>query len=153
MAGIVRWDPFRELVDMRGTMDRLFYRPWRLVNVDAGQGFFAVDLYETDDEVVVTASLPGVKPDDLQISVTGDTLTVKGETKEDREEKQPSYYRKERRYGTFRRTLTLPVEVDADNAEATFEDGVLNLRLPKAPELRSKTIEVKSGGVVEAATS
>ena len=153
MTGIVRWDPFRELVDMRGTVDRLFYRPWRLVNVDAGQRFLAVDLYETDDEVVVTASLPGVKLEDLHISVTGDTLTVKGETKEDREEKQPSYYRRERRYGSFQRTLTLPVEVDADNAQATFEDGVLNLRLPKTPELRSKTIEVKPGGAVEAATS
>jgi len=149
----MRWDPFRELSDMRETMDRLFERgfsrPWRLLTWDMGEGFFPVDLYETDDEVVVNASLPGVKAEDVEIAVTGDTLTIKGETKEEHEEKKPNYYRQERRYGAFQRVLTLPVRVDADKADATFEQGVLNLRLPKVPEVRPKTIEVKPKGVIE----
>ena len=153
----MRWDPFRELSDMRETMDRLFERgfsrPWRLLTWDMGEGFFPVDLYETDDEVVVKASLPGVKAEDVEIAVTGDTLTIKGETKEEHEEKKPNYYRQERRYGAFQRVLTLPVRVDADKADATFEQGVLNLRLPKVPEGRPKTIEVKPKGVIEGKTS
>ena len=153
----MRWDPFRELSDMRETMDRLFERgfsrPWRLLTWDMGEGFFPVDLYETDDEVVVNASLPGVKAEDVEIAVTGDTLTIKGETKEEHEEKKPNYYRQERRYGAFQRVLTLPVRVDADKADATFEQGVLNLRLPKVPEVRPKTIEVKPKGVIEGKTS
>ena len=153
----MRWDPFRELSDMRETMDRLFERgfsrPWRLLTWDMGEGFFPVDLYETDDEVVVKASLPGVKAEDVEIAVTGETLTIKGETREEHEEKKPNYYRQERRYGAFQRVLTLPVRVDADKADATFEQGVLNLRLPKVPEVRPKTIEVKPKGVIEGKSS
>ena len=153
MADIMRWDPFREIAELREAMDRLFdrgfARPWRLLTWDTGEGFFPVDLYETDDEVVVKASLPGLKPEDVHISVSGDALTIKGETQEEEEEKGPNYYRQERRHGVFQRVLTLPVRVDADKAEATFENGVLNLHLPKAPELRPKTIEVKPKGVIE----
>lgn len=157
MADIIRWDPFREMAEFRETMDRLFERgfsrPWRLLAWDMGEGFFPVDLYETDDEVVVKASLPGVKPEDVQISVTGETLTIKAETKEEHEEKRPNYYRQERRYGAMQRALTLPVRVDADKADADFENGVLTLRLPKVPEVRPKTIEVKPKGVIEGKTS
>jgi HSP20 family protein len=153
MANMTRWDPFRELDTLRETMDSLFdrgfSRPWRLLNYDTGEGFFPIDLYETDDEVVVKASLPGARPEDVQISITGDVLTVKAETKEEHEEKKENYYRRERRQGTFQRALTLPVRVDADKANATFEHGVLLLRLPKAAEVRAKTIEVKPKGVIE----
>ena len=149
MTHIIRWDPFRELSEMRSTryslFGRHFIRPVRIVSGE-GDGFFPVDLYETDDEVVVQASLPGVKPGEVQVSVTGNTLTVRAETEAAHEEQNPSYYRKERRYGAFQRSLTLPVRVDADKANATFENGVLDLRLPKAPEARSKTIEVKPKG-------
>ncbi len=153
MADITRWDPFREMGDLRDTMDRLFdrgfSRPWRLLTWETGEGLFPVDLYETDDEVVVKASLPGVKPDQVDISITGDTLTIKGEVKEEHEEKKPNYYRQERRYGTFQRALSLPVKVDADKADAVFEEGVLTLRLPKSAEVRPKTIEVKAKGLIE----
>lgn len=156
MTGIIRWDPFRELSEMRVTMDslfgRYFIRPVRIVNGE-GDGYFPVDLYETDDEVVVQASLPGVKPAAVQVSVTGNTLTVRAETEAEHEEKRPSYYRKERRSGAFQRSLTLPVRVDVDKANATFENGVLDLRLPKAAEVRSKTIEVKPKGVTEGEAS
>ena len=147
MTHIIRWDPFRELSEMRTTMDSLFgrrfIRPVRIVNGE-GNGFFPVDLYETDDEVVVQASLPGVKPADVQVSVAGNTLTVRAETEAETEEGRPNYYRQERRYGAFQRSLRLPVRVDADKANATFENGVLNLRLPKKPEVRTKNIEVKA---------
>lgn len=153
MADITRWDPFREITDFRDAMDRLFERgfsrPWRLLTWETGEGFFPVDLYETDDEVVVKGSLLGVKPEDVEISVTGDTLTIRGETKEEQEEKKPNYYRQERRYGAFQRSLTLPVRVDADKADAVFEQGVLSLRLPKAAEVRPKTIQVKAKGLIE----
>lgn len=93
MSDLMRWDPFRELTQMRDTMDRLFERgfnrPWRMLTWDFGEGFFPVDVYETDEDVVVKASLPGVKQEDVHISVTGDTLTIKGETREEREEEQP----------------------------------------------------------------
>ncbi len=153
MADIMRWDPFHELQDLRETMDRLFdrgfSRPWRLLTWDTGNGFFPVDLYETDEEVVVKASLPGVKPDNVQISVTGDTLSIKAETREEQEEKKPNFYRQEHHYGAFQRVLSLPVRVDADKADASFENGVLHLRLPKVPEVRPKTIEVKAKGLIE----
>jgi HSP20 family protein len=153
MTNLTRWDPFREVGDLRETMDRLFdrgfSRPWRLITWDTGEGLFPVDLYETDNEVVVKASLPGVKAEDVDISVTGDTLTIKGEFKEEHEEKKPNYHRQEHRYGSFHRVLTLPVRVDADKADATFEDGVLKLTLPKSQEVRPKTIEVKPKGVIE----
>ena len=157
MADIMRWDPFREVVDLRDTMDRLFERgfsqPWRLITWENGEAHFPLDLYETDEEVVVKASLPGVKPEEVEISVTGDTLTIKGETKEEHEEKKPNYYRHERRYGSFQRALTLPVRVEADKANAVFEHGVLTLHLPKAADVRPKTIEVKAKGAVEGKTS
>lgn len=156
MTHIIRWDPYRGLSEMRTTMDSLFgrhyFRPVRIVN-GGGDGFFPVDLYETEDEVVVQASLPGVKPAELQVSVTGNTLTVRAETEAEHTEERPNYHRQERRYGAFQRSLKLPVRVDADKANATFENGVLDLRLPKGPEVRSKIIEVKPKGVTEGKTS
>jgi HSP20 family protein len=146
MAQIVRWSPFGELVGMRRAMDHLFEegptRPWRILTWEPGNGFFPLDLYETEEEVVVKASLPGVKPEELDISITGDVLTVKGEAKEEEEEKRPDYYRRERRHGTFARSVTLPTEVESEKAEAAFEHGVLTLRMPKAEAVRSKTIKV-----------
>jgi HSP20 family protein len=130
--------------------DRGFSRPWRLVTWENGENAFPVDLSETEEEVVVKASLPGVKSEDIQISVTGDTLTVKGEAQADQEEKQQNFYRRERRFGTFQRSFTLPAKVDADQAQASFENGVLTLQLPKVPEVRPKTIEVKAKPTLEA---
>lgn len=157
MTNITRWDPFRELVDLREMTDRLFdrgfIRPWRLLAWDAGEGAFPVDLYETDEDVVIKASLPGVKPEQVEISVTGETLTIKAETKEEHEEKQPNYHRQERHYGAYSRLLTLPTRMDADKADAVFEHGVFTLRLPKVAEVRPKTIEVKSKKLVNSSAS
>lgn len=157
MADLTRWDPFRELTDFRDSFDRMFdrrvARPFRLLTWENGDGAFPIDLYETDDSVVVTASLPGVKADDVQVSVTGNQLSIKGETKSEHEEKEANFYRQERYYGTFQRTLTLPARVEADKADANFEDGVLKLELPKAADVKAKTIEVKANKTIDASAS
>ena len=172
MTRIVRWEPFRDLAEMRGTVDRLFYRGLRrprlvdltevrgtvdrlfyqglrrprFITWQAAERFLPVDVYETDDDVVVEASLPGLKPEEVQVSVTGDRLSIKGESKSEDEEQEHDYYRKERRYGSYERSLTLPVEVDADKAKATFENGELSLRLPKIAAEKAKTIEITANG-------
>jgi HSP20 family protein len=151
MADITRWDPFAELATLRNTMDRFFEdRPLRLAfGNGATENYFPVDLYETAEEVVVKASLPGVKPEDIDISVTGQLLTLKAESKQESEEKGQNYYRRERRAGTFVRQLTLPSEVESNKADATFEDGVLSLKLPKAEAMKPKTIKVSTRPVIE----
>jgi HSP20 family protein len=142
-----RWEPFREVMTLRNAMDRLFedsiVRPERFwVDADGGS-LLPLDIYQTDEDVVVKASLPGFKPEEVDISITGDTLTIKGEHQEDQEVKEENYLLKERRYGSFTRTLTLPVEVKSEKAEASFDNGVLNLTLPKAEEVKPKQIKVQ----------
>jgi HSP20 family protein len=145
MSNLIRWEPAREMMTLREAMDHLFdeafTRPFGLTGALQAP---AVDLYQTDDEVVVHASLPGMKAEDVQISVTGDMLTIKGEFKEKEEKKEKAYHLREQRYGAFERTLSLPTEVLADKAKADFEDGVLTISLPKAEEVKPKTITVKA---------
>ncbi len=146
MSNLTRWEPVREMVTLRDAMDRLFdeafTRPWY---GDGGNtlGMPAVDMYQTDDDVIVKATVPGMKPEDIQISVTGDTLTIKGETKEETDNKEKAYHIRERRWGSFERTITLPTNVRSDKAQADFENGVLSITLPKAEDVKPKTITVK----------
>jgi len=129
-------------------MDRLFEDAWvRPFGMGLGQGEAApaVDVYETGDDVVVTAGVPGVKPEDIDISVQGNILTIKGETRMDDQVKEGSYHRRERRYGTFMRQIQLPTPVRSDQADARFENGILRLQLPKAEEAKPRRIEVKGG--------
>jgi HSP20 family protein len=145
MTNLVRWEPFREMLTLREMMDRMidevFERPFGVTF--AGQ-VPAIDMYQTDNEVVVKAALPGVKADDVQISVTGDVLTIKGEIKQEEEQKGRSYHIREHRWGAFERSIILPTAVVADKARAEFENGILTITLPKAEEVRSKTITVKA---------
>lgn len=104
----------------------------------------AMDLYETDDAVVVKVALPGVDPEKVDIRITGDTLTIRGRVEEDVVEENATYYLRERRAGAFSRTVRLPVPVIADEAEATYENGVLTLVLPKVEEVRPKTIVINN---------
>lgn len=147
MADLIRWEPFRDLMSLREAMNRLFeesfVRPTSLFAPFA-ESTLAVDMYETPDEVVVKASVPGVKPEDIDISITGDILTIKGEAKQEEKVEKKDYIYQERRYGSFARTLSLPTSVNADKAEATFEHGVLTLRLPKVEEVKPKTIKVRA---------
>jgi HSP20 family protein len=101
-------------------------------------------MYETDEAVVVKSAIPGVDPADMDISIHGDTLTIKGETKMKEEIEEGNYVCREHYYGAFSRSLTIPVSIEADAAEAEFEDGILTLTLPKAEELKPKAIEVKT---------
>jgi len=148
MANIVRWEPFRDLISLREAMDRLFeesfIRPRIGWPAPLGAGALAVDMYETDQDVVVKSSVPGIKAEDLDITITGDTLTIKGETKTEEKVEKANYIRQERRYGAFCRSLTLPTTIVAEKAKAEFENGVLTLTLPKAEEVKPKTIKVKA---------
>jgi len=146
MSNLTRWEPAREMMTLREAMDRLFddafTRPFSMTgNLSA---LPAIDMYQTDDEVVVKAVVPGVKADDVQISVTGDMLTIKGETRLKDETREKAWHIREQRWGSFERRISLPTDVVADQAKAEFEDGVLTISLPKAEEVRPKTITVKA---------
>jgi HSP20 family protein len=133
------------MVTLREAMDRLFDDAFtRPLGLTDGWRAPAIDLYQTDDEVVVKAALPGVKADQVQINVTGDLLTIKGETKEGSETKDKNYHIREQRWGAFERSVMLPTAVVSDKAKAEFEDGVLTVTLPKAEEVKPKTITVKA---------
>jgi HSP20 family protein len=148
MSNLIRWEPMRDMVTLRDAMDHLFdeafTRPWNQGDGGRGLGMPAVDMYQTDDEVVVKMAVPGMKPEDVQISVTGDTLSIKGETKEETDTKEKAYHIREQRWGSFERTLTLPTAVRSEKAQAEFENGVLKVTLPKAEEVKPKTITVKA---------
>jgi HSP20 family protein len=146
---IVRWEPFSEMMSLREAMNKLFedsfIRPGSMIApFETGAMGIAVDVIETKENVVVKASVPGIKPEDIDVSVTGDVLTIKGETQAEEKIEQGSYIRQERHFGAFQRSLTLPTVVVADKAKAEFEHGVLTLTLPKAEESKPKTIKVKT---------
>jgi HSP20 family protein len=150
MANLTRLDPLGEMVSLRHAMDRLFEDSfvsplgWRTIS--GGDAITpALDVHETDDHLVVTAALPGVKADDVDITMVGQTLTLRGELKAADEVKGDQYLYRERRYGTFNRTLQLPVRVEGDKAEATFTDGILTLRIPKAEEVKPRQIRITAG--------
>ena len=151
MANITRYDPIGEMVSLRSAMDRLFEDSfvspltWRTI---AGGNDVTppIDVHETADEIVVTASLPGMKADDVDITITGQTLTLKGELKAENEINKDQYLYRERRFGSFSRTLQLPVRVQGDQAQATFADGVLTLTIPKAEEVKPRQIRINANG-------
>ena len=148
MSNLVRWEPFRDLVSLREAMDRLFEES--VVRPRAGwpapfEGpVLGIDMAETADTIIVKSDIPGIKAEDLEISITGDTLTIKGEMKAEEEINEENYIRRERRRGAFCRSLTIPVPVVTDKAEAEFENGVLTLTLPKAEEIKPKAIKIKT---------
>jgi len=150
MANLTRFDPFNEMISLRQAMDRLFEDSvvspltWRSVEGDSTLAP-AVDVHQTADEIVVSASLPGVKPEGVKITLTGQTLQISGEFKADEEVKRDQYLYRERRYGTFSRQLQLPVRVQGEEANATFDNGVLTLRIPKAEDVKPKQIQIKAG--------
>jgi HSP20 family protein len=160
MANITRFDPVGEMVSLRSAMDRLFEDSfvsplsWRTV-AGGEQINPAIDVHETPDDIVVSAVMPGVKPDDVEITMTGQSLTLRGELKADEEVSRDQYLYRERRYGSFSRSIQLPVRVEGDHAEATFTDGVLRLRIPKAEEVKPRQIRINaaSNGTNSATTT
>lgn len=152
MANLTRFDPFSEMISLRQAMDRLFEDSfvsplsWRTVEGEALNP--ALDVHQTPDEIVVTATLPGVKPEDVEITMTGQTLHIRGELKADERISRDQYLYRERRYGSFSRQLQLPVRVQGDKAEASFEHGVLTLRIPKAEEVKPRQIQIKAAETI-----
>jgi HSP20 family protein len=142
--GIIPWRPSRELEEWERLFDDFFGRPsWRLPVEERGW-MPVVDVFEKEDKFVVKAELPGMKEDDINVSVVGDTLSIKGEKKTETEIKDEDYYRCERSYGSFYRSIPIPSNVDADKIEASFEDGVLEVVLPKSAKVKPKKIAVSA---------
>jgi len=137
--------PATTLSSLRDEMNEMFNRFWSTAREPFGLAEWspALDVSETDEAVLVHAEIPGIDPKDLDISVVGDTLTLRGEKADETEQPDRNYHRVERRYGSFTRSLTLPASVDADQVTATARQGVLEVRLPKKEEARAKRIEVK----------
>ncbi|QJA05337.1 Hsp20/alpha crystallin family protein [Thermosulfurimonas marina] len=144
MAELMVWRPLQEL---RREIDRLweeFFGRTRFPERWEGLEWVpAVDVSETEEAVVVRADVPGLDPEDLEITLSGNTLVIKGEKKKEQEEKKENFYRVERVYGSFMRTVELPAEVEADKVEATYKNGVLKIVLPKKAEAKGRTIKVK----------
>ncbi len=139
--GLMVWNPFAEIERIKREFDRLFEE---LVPREEGERVFApvVDVYETDQELVVKAELPGVKKENVEVSIRDNTLYIRGEKKEEKEEKTEAYHRVERVYGKFERVLPLPTDVKVESAKAEFKDGVLEIRIPKAEGAKERKIEI-----------
>ena len=143
MRTLVRWDPLAEFAGVSQAFNRTL---WSTGNGHTHRFDLtpAIDLSETDREIVVKASLPGVKAEDVEISVNDGILTVKGEKKSDDQTEGENFYRREIRYGSFSRSIPLPSRVDYEHADAEFNDGVLTVTLPKAEDVRPKQIKIRS---------
>ena len=145
MLEITPWRPLRELSNLRREMEDLWgnlagereFLPMK------GEWMPAVDVSETKDSLVVKAEIPGMEPKDIDISLSGDLLVIKGEKKQKIEEKKESFHRIETRYGAFSRSIRVPVSVDSNKIEASYDKGVLKITLPKKEEIKAKQIEIK----------
>jgi HSP20 family protein len=144
---IVRWEPFPEMMTLRQAMDGLFEDSFvsapRLAD-NGGSATPAIDVFETGEKLGIKASMPGVKPDDIEISITPEGVMIKGETKSEEETKEANYVRRECHYGSFTRTVGLPTGLKIDKAEATMDNGVLTIEIPKAEEEKPKTVKIKA---------
>jgi HSP20 family protein len=142
---VERWDPFRDLTEIQSEMNRVFDgafgRPSTMTGFDRGWAP-AVDMYETKDELVLRAELPGMNEKDVSLSLTGDVLALRGERVPDPTVNQEHYFRGERWYGKFERMFPLPIPIEAEKVTATFRDGVLTVTLPKAEAIKPKAIKI-----------
>ncbi len=148
MANLTRWNPLREMAAMQSAMDRFFEENWRPFFEEGRLGLHALslDMHEDGNNYVVTTEMPGVKPENIQVRVEHDMLSIEGEIPEEVIEKEGErVIMKERRYGKFSRRIRLPQTVDADKVDAAYQDGVLRLTLPKSEAAQPKRIPVKTG--------
>jgi len=147
MMNLVKWNPWREMSAMPDRLDRFlddpFFRLGRMAE-DSGLGMWnpAVDLYEKDDYFMIKAELPGVDKNDINIDLKDRLLTLSGERTHDKEVNEENYYRRERSYGKFQRTFTLPADVDSNQIKAEFKDGVLQIEIPKPEEKKAKKVTI-----------
>jgi HSP20 family protein len=155
-TALTRWDPSSEFAAMRNVMDRLFEQPFGRFaprnGEDLGNTSLSLDVVENGDTYVIRAAVPGVDPKDVEISVDEDVLTIRGEFKSDEQTNEDNYLRREIRSGSFQRQLRLPPTVEPERAEASFENGLLKLSIPKKPEARARSIKITPHGVLEASS-
>ena len=143
------WDPFREMEEMHNRLSSLFGRSWPVWRSEPEEGFTlaewmpSVDIEESDKEYLIKAELPGMKKEEVKLKVEGGTLSISGERKAEKEEKDKKYHRVERSYGAFSRSFTLPEGALAEKISAEFKDGVLMVHLPKDEKAKPRAIEVK----------
>jgi HSP20 family protein len=149
---ITRWDPFREVVALQNRLNSVFGNLNTETESPLTTASFvpAVDVYEDEKKVVLKLEVPGIEENDLDVRVENHTLTVKGERKFEKEEKEENFHRIERRFGSFYRAFTLPNTVDTENVDAKYEAGVLKLELKKKPEAQPKQIKVNIGNKLAA---
>jgi HSP20 family protein len=144
--GMIPWRPFRELDELQQRFEDAwrFWPSMRRFPFDNGEWLPAMDMFEKDDRYVVKAELPGMKEEDVDISLVGNRLTLKGERKAETEVKEENYYRSERSYGNFFRSIDLPSDADPDKIEANYEDGVLEVTIPKTEAVKPKKVAVSA---------
>jgi len=145
---IIKWDPFRDLLSLQERMNKLFEESLLQTgkerqDISIAGWSPAVDVMESDDEIVLKAELPGIELKDVEVLIKDNILTLRGERKFEKEEKKENYHRIERSYGAFQRSFTLPATVEQDKVKAKMKDGILEVRLPKAKEAKSKKIEIE----------
>ena len=143
---IRRWDPYREMMVLRNSMDRVVDRELALAP-NSWKSFkwsVALDVVESEDEYLVKASLPGINPEDLEITFEDNRLTIKGESKEEEEIDEARFHLRERRFGSFTRSIKLPSGIESEKIEANYDKGVLKLHLPKVEEIKPKKITIKT---------
>ena len=144
MANLIRWDPMQDMTSLRDAMNELFaesfVRPGRL----AGTYQPAMDLYETEDEYVVKVAAPGLKPDNFEITLEQNVLTIRGHTEAEEEKEDARYHIREQRYGEFMRTIQFPAPVDADRVQANLSNGILTIQVPKSESAKPKRITVQA---------
>lgn len=146
MTNLTRWDPFQEAMTLREAVNRLFEESFVPMMPTRDGGFVpALDLSETPDAYIVELAVPGMKAEDLNVTIENGVLSISGEVKKSAEEHERNYHRIERRYGRFSRSITLPSTVRGDAIEARLENGVLTLRVPKAEEVKPRKIHINVG--------
>jgi len=152
---IVRWDPFKDFMTLRDRMNKMFEDMVALSKGEekdmmSSSWIPSVDIYETENEVVLSAEVPGINEKEIELKVEDDNLTIKGERKFEKETKEENYHRIERSYGSFFRSFSLPGYVDQDKIEAEYDNGVLKIHMPKKPELKPRKVRIlKPQGAAE----
>lgn len=152
MANVVRWNPMREAVELFNEFDRMLENPvlrqrWGMplrTNEVVGSWSLPLDVAEQGDVFTVKASLPGLNPDDVNVTLEDNVLTIQGETKDDETIEEGNYHIRERRYGSFSRSIRFPVPVETAKVEANYDNGVLTLSIPKAEAVKPKRIEIRA---------
>ncbi|UCC40987.1 MAG: Hsp20/alpha crystallin family protein [Candidatus Aminicenantes bacterium] len=143
---IIRWDPFRDLITLREKMNRLFEDAFTARGEEkdlmASTWTPSVDIYETENEIVLTAEVPGIEDKNIEIKIEDNTLSIKGERKIEKDTTEENYHRIERAYGSFYRSFTIPHNVDQDKIQAEHESGVLKIKMPKKAELKPQKVKI-----------